>query len=142
MAYNTWTENEVTLLRNMATQKKTVHFMSAKLGRTPRAIYDKAFKIGLSFRHAKRVRWYRSEVALLRSYAEAKWLVPAIAKKLGRTERAVYQKAAKEGIRFRAGYFWQSQKVVDEVQSEREREQGREVEKEIKERMEGLPPER
>lgn len=32
--------------------------------------------------------------------------------------------------------------VANEVQSEREREQGREVEKEIKERMEGLPPER
>ncbi len=54
-----WTKQEVAKLKTLARQKTLARVIGLKLGRTPRAIYNKAFQKGIQLKPTNRSPYNR-----------------------------------------------------------------------------------
>ena len=97
-----WTSRELTTLKNLARAKTPTRIIGKKLGRTPRAIYDKAFKENISLRSFKQLSWTSKDISQLKKLIKSNTPTRLIGEKLGRSPRAVYNKAFKEKISLRS----------------------------------------
>ncbi|MCK9275471.1 MAG: hypothetical protein M0P57_10305 [Syntrophales bacterium] len=97
-----WTSREINNLKKMALAKMPIQTMGKRLGRTPRAIYDKAFKENISLRSYKQLSWTSEEIRELKKMIKKRIPTRLIGERLGRSPRAIYNKAFKEKISFRS----------------------------------------
>ena len=97
-----WTTEEIDILKDLIRSQMPIDEIGGKLGRTPRAIYDKAFKENISFRSYRKMTWTAEETDHLKILIREKTPVRIISEKLGRSTYAVYNKIFRDKLSVKA----------------------------------------